>query len=325
MYYLQRRRMAGKDIILVTGSSGQVGEELCSELKKKYGSDQVIASDIKKPALPPEGHFEILDVLNSDLLNEIIGQYQVTQIYHLAGLLSAKAEKQPMFSWELNMGGLQRVLDASVRHKVKKVFWPSSIAVFGPNTPKDNTPQHTIMEPNTIYGMTKLAGERWVEYYYRRYNLDIRSMRYPGLIGYKSLPGGGTTDYAVDIFYNALQYNDFECFLEEHTILPMMYMPDAVRATLELMEADGTKLTIRSSYNIAGFSIAPGELASEIKKHLPKFNISYKPDYRQTIAESWPKSIDDSIARDNWNWKPSYDLAAMTKDMLTNIKLKETI
>jgi nucleoside-diphosphate-sugar epimerase len=251
---------------------------------------------------------------------EVIKKYKVTQVYLLAALLSATAEQKPKSAWNLNMEGLFNVLDAAKEGLIQKVYWPSSIAVFGPTTPRDNTPQYTVMEPNTIYGISKQAGERFCEYYHEKYGVDVRSIRYPGLIGYKSAPGGGTTDYAVHIYHEALKNKTYECFLSAHTALPMMYMPDAIRATIELMDAPGEKVKIRSSYNLGGISFDPEQIAAEIRKHIPEFTITYKPDFRQAIADSWPRSIEDSRAREDWGWNPQYDLAGMTRDMLDNLK-----
>lgn len=309
----------GTDTILVIGSSGQIGTELVQSLRGIYGSSNVIASDIK-PQPDDEGPFETLNVLDRQAVSDIVKKYKVTQVYLLAALLSATAEQNPKFGWQLNMEGLFNVLDLAREKVISKVYWPSSIAVFGPNTPKDRTPQHTIMEPSTVYGISKQAGERWCEYYFKKYNVDVRSLRYPGLIGYKSEPGGGTTDYAVHIFHEALKHKTYECFLREDSELPMMYMPDAIRATISLMQADAGKVKIRSSYNLAGMSFSPKEIAQEVEKHIPGFTITYKPDYRQAIADSWPRSIDDSAARQDWAWKPEYDLADMVKDMFSNLK-----
>jgi nucleoside-diphosphate-sugar epimerase len=307
--------------ILVIGSKGQIGTELLVSLRKLFGDSNVIASDIK-PANDLDialGPYEELNVLDKNKLYEIIVKYNIDQVYLLAALLSATAEKNPSFAWELNMNSLFNILDLAKEGKIKKIFWPSSIAVFGPTTPRINTPQITIMEPNTVYGITKQAGERWCEYYYNKYKVDVRSLRYPGLIGYKSTPGGGTTDYAVHIFYEAKRNKKYECFLSENTALPMMYMPDAIRATIELMEAPSEKIKIRSSYNISAMSFTPKEIADEIKKYIPDFTITYKPDFRQLIADSWPQSVNDEQARTDWGWNNHYDLAAMVEDMLKNI------
>lgn len=307
------------DKILIVGSQGQIGLELTQELRAIYGNDNVIASDVKAPA-QSNGPFETLDVMDKNRLDEIFKKHNVTQVYLLAALLSATAEKNPRFAWDLNMEGLFNVLNAAKEGVLKKVYWPSSIAVFGPTTPKKNTPQYTVMEPNTIYGISKQAGERYCEYYHQKYGVDVRSIRYPGLIGYKSAPGGGTTDYAVHIYHEALKNKKYECFLSADTELPMMYMPDALKATINLMEAPAEQVKIRSSYNVAGMSFNPEEIAAEIRKHIPEFTISYNPDFRQAIANSWPQSIDDTQAREHWGWKPQYDLASMTKDMLDNLK-----
>lgn len=308
------------ETVLIIGSQGQIGLELTQELRNIYGSDHVIASDVKAPAGDTNGPFEVLDVMDRNGLYEIFKKHNVKQVYLLAALLSATAEKNPKFAWDLNMEGLFNVLDAAKEGVLKKVYWPSSIAVFGPTTPKQNTPQYTVMEPNTIYGISKQAGERYCEYYNQKYNVDVRSIRYPGLIGYKSAPGGGTTDYAVHIYHEALKNKTYECFLNAATELPMMYMPDALKATLSLMEAPAEQVKIRSSYNVAGMSFNPEEIAAEIRKHIPEFTITYKPDFRQAIADSWPQSINDAEAREHWSWKPDFDLASMTKDMLDNLK-----
>jgi len=307
------------DKILIVGSQGQIGLELTQELRAIYGNDNVIASDVKAPE-QSNGPFEALDIMDKNKLAEVFKKHNVTQVYLLAALLSATAEKNPRFAWDLNMEGLFNVLNAAKDGVIKKVYWPSSIAVFGPTTPKKNTPQYTVMEPNTIYGISKQAGERYCEYYHQKYGVDVRSIRYPGLIGHKSAPGGGTTDYAVHIYHEALKNKMYECFLSADTELPMMYMPDALKATLNLMEAPAEQIKIRSSYNVAGMSFNPEEIAAEIRKHIPEFTISYNPDFRQAIANSWPQSIDDTQAREHWGWKPQYDLASMTKDMLDNLK-----
>lgn len=309
-----------RERILVIGAGGQIGTELTIALREKFGGESVLATDIREvPALEQSGPFEILDVMDKERLFKLAEDFNTTQIYNLAALLSATGEKKPELAWKLNMEGLLNSLDAVRDLKIDKLFWPSSIAVFGPNTPMDNTPQNTIMDPNTVYGISKLAGERWCEYYHQRYGVDVRSLRYPGLIGYKSLPGGGTTDYAVDIFHQAVAYGKYTCFLKEDTALPMMYMPDAIRATISLMGAQSKKLTVRSSYNLAGISFDPESLAAEIKQHKPTFEMSYQPDFRQAIADSWPNSIDDSIAQQDWGWEIEYDLKKMVADMLTHI------
>lgn len=310
--------------ILVTGALGQLGTELVIELQKIYGINNVIFTDIHPPMSKNfEGIFTTLDVLDKGGLKEIIRNDRITQIYHLAAILSANAEKTPELAWKINMDGFLNVLELAREHKIKKVYWPSSIAVFGPDSPKDDTPQNTIMNPNTIYGITKVAGEKLSAYYNNRYGLDVRSLRYPGLIGHKALPGGGTTDYAVEIYHEALKRGKFTCPLDENSMLPMMFMPDAVRATIELMEAQKSDLTINTSYNLAGISFTPEEISKSIKNFIPKFSINYKPDFRQKIAESWPNSIDDSIARNDWKWKVAYDLDGMTKEMISHLKVKK--
>lgn len=291
------------------------------ELRSRYGNSNVVASDLKTASkeVLESGPFEQLDVMDRDRLHQLVVQYNIGEVYLLAALLSATAEQKVMPAWNLNMYGLFYVLELAKEGFIDKVYWPSSIAVFGPNTPKQNTPQSAIMEPSTVYGISKLAGERWCEYYHNRYGVDVRSLRYPGLIGYKSNPGGGTTDYAVDIFHKAVSGQPFECFLSENTRLPMMYMPDAIRATIGIMEAPSDKVKIRSSYNVAGFDFTPAELAEEIQKHISDFSISYKPDFRQAIADGWPGSIDDSSARADWGWQNEYSLEAMTADMLSHL------
>lgn len=314
---------ATKETILVTGASGQLGSELTLALRNIYGAEQVIASDIawpKSQQLLDSGPFELLDVLDRHNITEKAYRHSITQIYHLAAVLSATGEKRPKFTWKVNMKGLENILDFAIEKQVHQVYWPSSIAVFGPNTPRQHTPQHTIMDPNTVYGISKQAGERFCEYYATRYHLDVRSLRYPGLISYKTLPGGGTTDYAVDIYHKAVEGKPFSCYLQPDTHLPMMYMPDALKATLDLMHAPAEKISIRSSYNLAAMSFSPAEVAAAICRHIPDFRISYAPDYRQQIAQSWPESIDDTPARQDWNWQPQYNLETMTKDMLRNLR-----
>lgn len=310
--------MPASDTILVIGSSGQIGTELTEKLQEIHGEDHVIASDIRKPS-NFKGRFEELDILDEKKLGEIVQKHKVSQVYLLAALLSATSEKNPQFAWKLNMGSLFNVLDLAREKKVQKVYWPSSIAVFGPSTPRKNVPQFTVMDPTTVYGISKLAGERWCEYYHLKHGVDVRSLRYPGLISYKSPPGGGTTDYAVDIFYQALQKGSYECFLSANTPLPMMYMPDAIRATVELMQAHPKKIKVRSAYNVGAVSFTPKEIAGAIKKHIPSFKITYKPDFRQQIADSWPGSINDSQARKDWKWKPKFTLNETVKDMLRNL------
>ncbi len=311
-----------KDKILVIGASGQIGVELTLALRKMYGNANVIASDLREqnPLLEGTGPYVSLDVMNKEMLHVQVIRQNVTQIYLLAAILSATGEKNPNLAWNLNMQGLLNVLDIAREEKLHKVYWPSSIAVFGPTSPKINCPQQTIIEPITVYGISKYAGEFWCNYYHQRWGVDIRSLRYPGLISYKSAPGGGTTDYAIEIFYEALENKKYECFLKEDTYLPMMYMPDAIKATIELMEAPAEKISIHTSYNISGMSFSPKEITASIQEHIPEFSISYKPDYRQNIANSWPQSIDDTIARNDWGWQQDYDLKAMTKDMLMNLK-----
>ena len=308
--------------ILIIGACGQIGTELTQKLRSIYGNDNVIASDIRKlnNDIVNNGIFEVVNALDYNQIEHLIEQYQITDVYLMAALLSATAEKNPAFAWDLNMNSLFHVLNLAKAKKIKKIFWPSSIAVFGPTTPRDNTPQYTIMEPTTVYGISKQTGERWCEYYHDIYGVDVRSIRYPGLISWSTEPGGGTTDYAVDIYHKALKDGKYECFLSEKTALPMMYMDDAIRATIEIMKAQAESIKIRSSYNLSGISFTPAEIADEIKKHISNFTISYKPDFRQKIADSWPASIDDSSARKDWNWKHKFDLASMTEEMLAHLK-----
>ena len=310
-----------REKILVIGASGQIGVELTLALRKIYGNASVIASDLREEneLLKGTGPYVALDVMNKEMLHVQVIRQGVTQIYLLAAILSATGEKNPGLAWNLNMQSLINVLDIAREEKLTKVYWPSSIAVFGPTSPKKDCPQQTIIEPITVYGISKYAGEFWCNYYFHKYGVDIRSLRYPGLISYKSAPGGGTTDYAIEIFQEALEERSFTCFLEPDTYLPMMYMPDAIRATIELMEAPIEKISIRTSYNISAMSFSPAEIAGEIKKSIPDFKINYAPDYRQAIAQSWPQSIDDSVARKDWGWKPEYDLSRMTGDMLENL------
>ena len=288
--------------ILIIGACGQIGSELTLKLRELYGTDNVIASDIRKGEQDvfKTGPFEIVDAMNYDQVEALVDKYKVDEVYLMAALLSATAEKNPAFAWDLNMNSLFHVLNLAKEGKIKKIFWPSSIAVFGPTTPKHETPQYTVMEPSTVYGISKQAGERWCEYYFNKYGIDVRSIRYPGLISWKTPPGGGTTDYAVDIYYKAVADNKYTCFLSENTELPMMYMDDAIRATIEIMEAQSEKIKIRSSYNIAGTSFSPEEIATEIEKELGPIKIAYNPDFRQNIADSWPDSIDDKYARNDW-------------------------
>lgn len=309
----------GKEVILVIGANGQIGTVLSEALRANYGIANVITSDLNPPRGNIIGHFEKLDVLNAKRLHDIVKKYGVTQIYHLAALLSAKGEQNPRLTWQVNMDGFYNVLEVARTEGVKKIFHPSSIAVFGGQTPKHNTPQYTILEPSTMYGITKKAGEDLANYYYQKFQVDVRGLRYPGLISYQSMPGGGTTDYAVEIYHKAVKGEEFECFLKEDTRLPMMYMPDAVRATLELMEAPVDQLSMHYAYNLHAMSFTPGEIAAEIRKHVPEFKVTYKPDFRQKIAESWIETIDDSMARNDWGWKPEYNLESMTADMIENL------
>lgn len=313
-----------QDKVLVIGSSGQIGSELVAELRSNYGDSNVIASDIvaSNQIIMDSGPFEILDVTDSKRLYEIVKKHEVTHVYLLAAILSANAEKKPKLSWDLNMQSLFNVLDLAKDKIIKKVFWPSSIAVFGPNTEKIKTQQYTITEPNTVYGISKLAGERWCEYYFNKHNVDVVSLRYPGLIGWKSNPGGGTTDYAVHIFHEAIKNKKYTSFLTKDTTLPMMYMSDAIKATLKIMQADSGKIKIRSSYNVAGCSFNPEELANEIQSYIPDFKISYNKDYRQEIADSWPDSLEDSLAKDHWGWQAEYNMRKLVKEMIENLHKK---
>jgi nucleoside-diphosphate-sugar epimerase len=311
--------------IMVIGAAGQIGSELVIELRKIYGNDHVFATDIKQPPVDvlEAGPFQLMDVMDSKMLIHFVIRNKITQIYHLAAVLSGNAEKLPLQAWNINMESLMNVLElAKMFDEVKRIFWPSSIAVFGPTTPKIHTPQMTVMEPTTVYGISKLAGERWCEYYFRKFNVDVRCIRYPGLISYKTEAGGGTTDYAVEIFYEAVKHGKYECFLSKDTMLPMMFMPDAIRATIELMQLPLGKMSIHTGYNLSGISFTPEQLANEIRKHIPGFEITYKPDFRQAIADSWPQIIDDSTARNNNGWKQDYDLSKMTEIMLTEIRKK---
>lgn len=313
--------------ILIIGASGQIGIELTLALRAKYGNETVVASDIRKPEDPAFelGPFEILNVLDKDRLFEVVKKHDIKVIFQLAALLSATSEKNPAFAWELNMNGLFYTLELAKEGHLHQVYWPSSIAAFGPNTPADSTPQFTIMEPTSVYGISKLAGERWCEYYHLKYGVDVRGLRYPGLIGYRSEPGGGTTDYAVDIFYHAIESGNYTCFLKEDTMLPMMMMEDAIRATIGIMEVPSEKIKIRGSYNLAGVSFTPAMLATEIKKHIPEFTIDYVPDFRQALADSWPNSIDDSRAREDWGWSHEYDMQRLVSTMITEIRKKKTV
>lgn len=310
-----------KERILVIGACGQIGVELTLALRKIYGGGNVVASDLREEneLLKGTGPYVSLDVMNKEMLHVQVIRQNFTQIYLLAAILSATGEKNPPLAWNLNMTGLLNVLDIAREEKISKVYWPSSIAVFGPTSPRVNCPQQTIIEPTTVYGISKFAGEFWCNYYHQRYGVDVRSLRYPGLISYKSAPGGGTTDYAVEIFHEAREEKQYTCFLQEDTYLPMMYMPDAIRATIELMEAPADRISVRTSYNISGMSFSPKEIAACISGHIPGFSMDYKPDYRQAIADSWPQSIDDSVARRDWNWHPEFDLEKMTADMFRNL------
>jgi nucleoside-diphosphate-sugar epimerase len=308
--------------ILVIGAAGQIGTELTLKLREVYGADRIIATDItdSPPEALLEGPFEKLNILDKERLFEVVKQNNVEEIYLLAALLSATAEQNPGLGWDLNMNGLSNVLDLSREGQIKRIFWPSSIAVFGPNTPKNNTPQRTIMEPTTVYGISKVAGESWCEYYHKRYDVDIRSVRFPGIVGYKSAPGGGTTDYAVHIFHEAVKNGHYDCFLSEDSELPMMYMPDAIKSILEIMDAPAENISLRTSYNISGVSFTPKTLSDAIRKEIPDFTVSYTPDYRDLIAKSWPSTLDDSLARKDWGWKPDFGLEDLVNDMLVNLR-----
>ncbi|MCF8714933.1 NAD-dependent epimerase/dehydratase family protein [Joostella atrarenae] len=307
--------------ILITGAGGQLGSELTAALADKYGGDAIIATDINEAAKAKFDYctFEVLDVLDNDRLEALVEKYKITQVYHLAAILSAVGEKNPLFTWKLNMDSLLNILELAKAGKIDKIYWPSSIAVFGKNTPMDNTPQDCIMDPTTVYGISKLAGERWCSYYFEKYGVDVRSIRYPGLIGYKSAAGGGTTDYAVEIFGAAINNEEFECFLKEDMYLPMMYMPDAIKATLNLMDAPKEDISVRSSYNVSAVSFCPKDMYSVLLKYYPDFKIKYNPDFRQEIAASWPDSIDDTRARLDWDWQHDYDLEKMAKDILSHM------
>ncbi|HLS12702.1 MAG TPA: NAD-dependent epimerase/dehydratase family protein [Flavobacteriaceae bacterium] len=313
------------DTILIIGASGQIGSELTAKLRELHGAEKVIASDIRKGniELMNAGPFEILDATDQKQIEKVVDEYNVGTVYLMAAMLSATAEKAPMKAWELNMNSLFIILNLAKDKRIQKVFWPSSIAVFGPTTPANNTPQTTIMEPTTVYGISKQTGERWCEYYFNRYGVDVRSIRYPGLISYKTPPGGGTTDYAIEIYHEALASGKYTSFLKAGTYLPMMYMDDAIQATIQLMEAPTENIKIRSSYNLGGVSFDPEEIATSIKKYISDFTIDYAPDFRQDIADSWPNSIDDSKAQEDWDWKHSFDLHKMTETMLKNLREKE--
>lgn len=309
---------------LIIGACGQIGTELTKKLRSIYGRDTIIASDVRKgdPEFVASGPFEVVNALDYNQVQAVIEKYDVEEVYLMAALLSATAEKNPAFAWDLNMNSLFHVLNIAKDGKVKKIFWPSSIAVFGPTTPKQNTPQYTVMEPSTVYGISKQSGERWCEYYHSIYGVDVRSIRYPGLISWSTPPGGGTTDYAVDIYHKALSDGKYTCFLSEETRLPMMYMDDAIRATIEIMKAPAENIKIRSSYNLSAMDFTPKEIAEAIAKEIPGFTIDYAPDFRQKIADSWPQSIDDSSARNDWGWRHEFDLTAMTTDMLEHLSEK---
>lgn len=313
-----------KKRILIIGASGQIGTELTARLREIYPAHKVIASDIREgdDELMQRGPFEILDATDYSAIEDVVIRHEISEVYQMAAMLSATGEKFPMKAWDLNMNSLFNVLRLAKEGKIEKVFWPSSIAVFGPTTPKENTPQRTIMEPSTVYGISKQTGERWCEYYHHKYGVDVRSVRYPGLISYKTLPGGGTTDYAVDIYHKALKHHKYISFLKAGTTLPMMFMDDAIKATIQIMEAPKSKIKIRSAYNLAAISFDPEEIAASIKKHIPDFKIEYKPDFRQEIADSWPGSIDDSEARSDWGWTHEHDLKSMTEIMLEHLKEK---
>ena len=308
--------------ILILGACGQIGTELTLELRRKYGADAVIASDIREGSsgLMESGPFELLDATNYAAIEDVVMYYEIEEVYLMAAMLSATSEKFPIRAWNLNMNSLFNVLNLAKEKQINKIFWPSSIAIFGPNTPKENTPQNTLTEPSTVYGISKLSGERWCEYYHKKFDVDVRSIRYPGLISWKTAPGGGTTDYAVEIFHEALATGKYTCFLKADTFLPMMFMDDAIRATVSLMEKETKALTVRSSYNLAAMSFSPRQLAQSIQGYIPDFEIYYQPDFRQQIADSWPSSIDDALARSDWGWMPNYDLESTTKAMLDNLR-----
>lgn len=312
------------ETILILGACGQIGTELTQKLRAIYGADNVIASDIREgnAEMMSSGPFEIIDATNQEQILSVVQKHKVTQVSLMAAMLSATAEKYPLKGWDLNMTSLLAVLELAREKYIQKIYWPSSMAAFGPTSPKMNTPQQTIMEPSTVYGISKVAGEHWCNYYHDKYGVDVRSIRYPGIISWKTLPGGGTTDYAVDIYFDALKKGTFECFLSENTRLPMMYMDDAINATIQLMQADEENIKTRTSYNLAAISFTPAEIAAEIKKYIPEFTITYNPDFRQAIADSWPQVIDDSAARKDWGWRHQFDLASMTKDIITNLQAK---
>ena len=307
--------------ILILGACGQIGTELTLALRELYGNEQVVASDIREgtDSLMNSGPFELLDATNYEAIEDVIMYHEIEEVYLMAAMLSATAEKFPERAWNLNMNSLFNVLNLAKERKIEKVFWPSSIAVFGPNTPKDNTPQSTIMEPSTVYGISKQSGERWCSYYYHKFGVDVRSVRYPGLISWKTLPGGGTTDYAIEIYHEALEKGSYTCFLNEDVKLPMMFMDDAIRATIKLMDCNPEKISVRSSYNLAAMSFSPADISASIKKHIPNFKVSYSPDFRQSIAETWPSSIDDSKAKEDWGWESKFNLENTTVEMLKHL------
>jgi nucleoside-diphosphate-sugar epimerase len=307
--------------ILILGACGQIGTELTFALRERYGNDQVVASDIREgsESLMNSGPFELLDATNYEAIEDVVMYHEIEEVYLMAAMLSATSEKFPERAWNLNMNSLFNVLNLAKERKIEKIFWPSSIAVFGPNSPKDNTPQSTVMEPSTVYGISKQSGERWCSYYYHKFGVDIRSVRYPGLISWKTLPGGGTTDYAIEIFHEALNKGSYTCFLKEDAKLPMMFMDDAIRATIKLMDCEPGQLTVRSSYNLSAMSFSPADISASIKKQIPNFRISYSPDFRQAIAETWPRSIDDTKAKEDWGWEPQFNLENTTAEMLKNL------
>ncbi len=307
--------------ILILGACGQIGTELTFALRELYGNDQVVASDIREgsESLMNSGPFELLDATNYEAIEDVVMYHEIEEVYLMAAMLSATSEKFPERAWNLNMNSLFNVLNLAKERKIEKIFWPSSIAVFGPNSPKDNTPQSTVMEPSTVYGISKQSGERWCSYYYHKFGVDIRSVRYPGLVSWKTLPGGGTTDYAIEIFHEALNKGSYTCFLKEDAKLPMMFMDDAIRATIKLMDCEPGELTVRSSYNLSAMSFSPADISASIKKHIPNFRISYSPDFRQAIAETWPRSIDDTKAKEDWGWEPQFNLENTTAEMLKNL------
>jgi len=307
--------------ILILGACGQIGTELTLALRELYGNEQVVASDIREgtDSLMSSGPFELLDATNYEAIEDVILYHEIEEVYLMAAMLSATAEKFPERAWNLNMNSLFNVLNLAKERKIEKIFWPSSIAVFGPNTPKDNTPQSTVMEPSTVYGISKQSGERWCSYYYHKFGVDVRSLRYPGLISWKTLPGGGTTDYAIEIYHEALKKASYTCFVNKDVKLPMMFMDDAIRATIELMDCNPEKISVRSSYNLAAMSFSPADISASIKKYIPNFKVSYNPDFRQAIAETWPSSIDDSKAKEDWGWEPQFNLENTTVEMLKHL------